>query len=387
MKDGQNFPIDFQHPDPIGAGFSPDGISRLEKSFQSQINAGLHPGAQLVVLRHGKVIVDLAAGSANLKKGRPVTQTTLFPIFSCTKSFTAVCIHQLVESGKLELDAPVAEYWPAFGCKGKQTATVRHTLLHQAGVPNNGQPWQVLLWGNRRLLSRQVAGMSALWEPGSRMEYHLVNGGFILGELIYRVSGLSPANYLKQHFLQPLGMKHTYPGLPYRLFPQSAHVYNTDPTQNNAQFVFNRAVIRHKYLPAASICTTARDLAVFYQMLNNLGTYNGKQFLKPETIQQATALAYDGPNNTPEKRIRWALGFTLGGYSEFLDQDIYLMGKGSSKRTFGHPGQGGAALAWADPDSGIVFAFVNNHFQNAVTTHRRFEILANCVWEALLNRV
>ena len=69
MKGRQNFLIDFQHPDPIGAGFSLDGISRLEKSFQSQINAGLHPGAQLVVLRHGKVIVDLAAGSANLKKG------------------------------------------------------------------------------------------------------------------------------------------------------------------------------------------------------------------------------------------------------------------------------------------------------------------------------
>lgn len=380
-------PIEFRHPDPTGAGFSEEGILHLKETFHEQIRAGLHPGAQLVVLRHGIVVVDLAAGIANLRKRLPVTPETIFPIFSCTKSFTAVCIHHLVETGKLKLDAPVAAYWPAFGCKGKEETIIRHVLLHQGGFPWVGLPWQIPLWGCPKLIAPFLAGKPAKWEPGSRMEYHPVNGGFVLGELIRRVTGLSPAEFLHKHFLKPLGMTHTYPGLPYRLFPQSARAYNTDPAQKDAQLLFNRAIIRHMYLPAASICTTARDLATFYHMLSNLGTYDGRQYLKPETIQQATTLEYDGPNNAPNKRIRWSMGFTLGGYSEFLDEDIRLMGKSSTEKTFGHPGQGGASIAWADPASGVVFAFVNNHFQNAENAHRRAESLANCVWGALANKV
>jgi CubicO group peptidase (beta-lactamase class C family) len=374
-------PISFSEFNPGDMDISPTAVQKLNNVFEGQIQSGLHPGAQFVVLKHGQVIFDGAAGLANIRKNVPVTKETPFLIFSSTKAFTAICIHHLVEAGKLELDAPVAVYWPEFGCKGKQSATIRHTLLHQAGIPTRGMPFQLLIWDSRALMARFIANLPAEWEPGSRMEYHLVNSGFILGELIYRVSGLTCQEYLQKFFIEPLGMKNTYTGLPFHLHPKAAHIYNQDPMQRGAAFLFNRAIYRRLFIPAASINNTARDLAVFYQMLNNGGTYAGKQYLKPETIQRATVLAYDGPNGNTGRRIRWSMGFTVGGYSEFPDKDIRMMGKNSTQFTFGHPGQGGAALAWADPESGIVFSFVNNRFQDAESVHRRFEVLADCVWD------
>ncbi len=370
-------PIDFLNPSSFGE------MQKLREGFEQQIQAGLHPGAQWVVLRHGQVLFDSAAGLANTRKRIPVQHDTPFLIFSTTKALVAICIHQLVENGKLEYDAPVANYWPEFGVKGKQNTTVRHTLIHQAGIPTGGMPYQLLFWWNRAQMARLIANLPAEWEPGSRMEYHLVNSGFILGELIYRTSGLTCAEYLQEHFFQPLGMENTYTGLPYRKQKQAAHIYNRDPQQRGAAFLFNRAFFKHLFIPAASVNTTARDLAVFYQMLVNGGTYAGKQYLKPETIQRAAHLEYDGPNGSSGRRIRWSMGFTLGGYSEFLDKDIRMMGKNSSELTFGHPGQGGVSLAWADPPSGIVFAFLNNHFQDAETVHRRFERLANLIWDSI----
>lgn len=374
-------PIDFapaaQQPDQ-SAKFA---AAKLEQVFHEQIAAGLHPGAQLVVLRQGRVVFDAAAGIANLRRKQPVTYETPFHTFSCTKSFTAVCVHHLEEMGKLELDAPVQEYWPEFGSKGKEQITVRHALVHQAGLPTQGMPIQVLLWPWPQLVSRYLASLTPAWPPGSRMEYHAVNGSFILGELIFRTSGLRPAAYLQRHFLRPLGMRHTFTGLPFSHQAGAAHIYNRDPEQRAAAFLFNLPIYRRLYIPAASINTTARDLAVFYQMLCNGGVYAGRRYLKPETIRRATTLAYDGPDADTGRRVRWASGFNLGGYSVFLDRDIRMMGKGSTLETFGHPGQGGVALAWADPPSETVFAFVNNHFQDIFTVHRRFEALSNCVWE------
>ncbi len=357
------------------------GSDKLASLFQQQIASGLHPGAQLVVLHQGQILLEASGGWADRERQVAVGPNTPFLIFSVTKCFTAVCIHHLVEAGRLELDAPVARYWPEFGCNGKEPATLRHVLLHQAGIPMNGMPFQPLLWGFPCLLARQVARMQACWEPGSRMEYHLVNGGFVLGELIRRVTGNTCGEYLQRNFLEPLGMHDSTPGLPPAQRSRAAKIYNHDPAQRNAALVFRLPGIRRLFLPAASLNTTARDLAVFYQMLGNGGRYGGRQYLRPETVAAATALAYDGPNGSSGRRIRWSPGFTLGGYSEWPDRDIRLMGRGSTVRTFGLAGQGGAAIAWADPDSGLVLAFTNNQFQDPEAAQRRCESLADAAWD------
>lgn len=372
-------PVDFTDTGGTSAPVA-DAAVRLERVFHEQIASGLHPGAALVVLRNGRVLFDAAAGLANLRRRQPVTAATPFLIFSCTKSYTAICIHHLVEAGKVELDAPVAEYWSEFGCKGKEQVTIRHALAHQAGLPNSGMPWQIFSWGNPKRIARQLAGMQPEWQPGSRMEYHLVNGSFILAEVVLRVSGLPCDAYLQRHFLQPMGLQDTFTAMPVSRLSTAARIYNHDPLQRQVALVFNLPSIRRIFIPAASIHTTARDLALFFQMLCNGGTYAGRQYLKPETIRQAAAMMYDGPNGSSGRRIRWALGFTLGGYSEFPDRDIRIMGRGSTQHTFGHGGQGGASIAWADPGTQTVFAFVNNQLQDVLTAQLRFQALADCLW-------
>ncbi len=368
-------PLDFAQADNSSAA-----ARHIREVFERQLAEGLHPGAQLVVAQNGRVVFDAAAGLADVRRRLPVTPDTPFLVYSVTKAFTAVCVHQLVEQGKIELDAPIATYWPEFGCKGKEAATVRHALLHQAGIPRRGLERQVFLWWNWDWITRSVARLPAEFAPGTQVAYHTVNYGFILGEVVRRVTGERIETRLRREFLQPLGMRNSFAGLPASQRPRAARVYCADPIQRGAAFLFNRRTIRRLFIPAASLNTTARDLAIFYQMLINGGQYAGRRYLKPETIAAATALSYEGADSTLGLPVRWAMGFTLGGISNLPGENILMMGRRSTERTFGHPGQGGCAFGWADPDSGVVFAFVNNCLQDQRTAHRRFQALADAVW-------
>ncbi len=144
-------PISFSEFNLGDADISPTAVQKLNNVFEQQIQSGLHPGAQFVVLKHGQVIFDGAAGLANIRKNVPVTKETPFLIFSSTKAFTAICIHHLVEAGKLELDAPVAVYWPEFGCKGKQSATIRHTFVTPGGYSHPRNAFPIVDMGQPRL--------------------------------------------------------------------------------------------------------------------------------------------------------------------------------------------------------------------------------------------
>ena len=365
-------------------GLSEAGLERLAQVFDRQIADGLHPGAQLVVARRGQIVFERAGGWADVRRRAPVTLDTPFLVYSATKPFTAVCVHQLAERGQLDLDAPVARYWPEFGCRGKETATLRHALLHQAGVPRRGFYRQAFLWPDWERTMQSVARLDAEYPPGSSTAYHVVNYGFILGEVVRRVAGCPIQEYLRREFLEPLGMRNSYPGLPDNQRRRAASVYCGDWQQIGAAFIFNVPRYRRWFLPAASLNTTARDLATFYQMLLDGGQHGERRYLKPETIAEATALRWEGRDANSGMNMRWAMGFHLGGLSAFPDRDIRAMGRKSAARTFGHSGQGGSAFAWADPEADLVFAFVNNRLLGAVEAHLRFEVLANAVWDAVI---
>ncbi len=118
-------PLDFSSETPAeNVGMSAERLTALSEVFARQItDQKLHPAAQLVVLRHGHVVIDRALGQG---RRAPITPETPFLTFSISKVFTAMCIHRLIEEGRIEWDAPIATYWPEFGCKGKEGATIRH---------------------------------------------------------------------------------------------------------------------------------------------------------------------------------------------------------------------------------------------------------------------
>ena len=359
------------------------GFEKTARAFDGQIERGLHFGAQICVWRGGEVVLSRWAGYADRSGRRPVARSTPFLIYSATKALTAACVHRLADRGRLDLDAPVAEYWPAFAAKGKGGVTVAHVLLHQAGIPAEATPPELLSWlfpggGARRAVSRRP-----VHAPGERTIYHAFTGGFVLGEVIRRISGLEAAAYLHREFLEPLGMRDSYPGLPRREAHRASGVYTADPEQAGAALVFSNPLYRRIYLPAASLNTTAWDLARFYRMLCAGGEFEGTRYLSEAALARAAAPRYDGPDGDTGRRIRWALGFGLGGYSPFPDKDIRHMGRGGTERTFGHSGQGGCAFGWADPPSGLAFAFTCNRFQNLLGAHERFQELADACWEAI----
>jgi CubicO group peptidase (beta-lactamase class C family) len=292
---------------------------------------------------------------------------------------TLICVHHLIEQGKLEWDAPIAAYWPEFGCRGKEKATIRHTLLQQAGIPSRGMYAQVPLWPNWRLVTKNVAGTKAEFEPGSKTAYHFVNYGFILGEVVRRISGKPIDQYLAEFFFKPLGLKDSYLGLPSGEHYRAVKLHAGHRDQLGTVFVFNLPIIRTAVIPAATLHSSARDMAVFFQMLLNQGEYAGQRLLHRETIAAATASGYEGYDATVGKRVRWAYGFHLGGPELIYGRG---MGKKSTVRTFGFFGQR-SSMVWADPDTNIVVVLTHNRLLSTDESRVRWQLLSDAVWDAV----
>ena len=364
-------PLNFDATAPVTAE-----VENLINVFTRQIGPD-HPGGQLVVLHHGRVVVDLAAGQADQARKIPVRADTPFLTFSLTKPLVAVAIHQLIEQGRLSLDAPVADYWPEFGCKGKETATIRHTLLHQAGIPLKGMYSQTPLWLKWGWVCRNVARTPAEFPPGQQTAYHLVNGGFILGEVIRRVTGQPVAHYLHDSILAPLGLTNSYLGLSRSARRRTAQIYSGCVDQNSTILAFR--LLRQTVVPSATLHSTAREVAIFYQMLLNGGRYGSQQILQPETIEAATTLAYSGYDGTLDNQVHIGYGFALGG----RDYDYgRTFGWPSTRRTFGHLGQR-SCMAWADKDHELVCVFLCNRLLSNEESNRRWCEISDAVWAAV----
>lgn len=364
-------------------GWTAPGFESAASAFDSQLERGLHEGAQLCVMLGGKVVLERHGGFTDGSRRRRVRADTPFMVFSATKALTAASIHKLADKGALELEAPVADYWPAFAARGKGGITIEQLLLHQAGLACQARPADLAAWLLPGGGARRVRAMAPAHEPGAKVVYHAFSAGFALGELIRRASGMGAARYLEKVFLEPLGMKDSSAGLRFRDFPRAALLRSADPEQEAPARLFSNPIFRKAYLPAASLNSSARDLAAFYDMLRAGGERGGRRFLSARAVARATELRYDGPDGDTGRRIRWALGFGLGGYSPFPDRDVRHMGRGATERTFGHSGQGGCAFGWADPPSGLVFAFTCNRFLDIRAAHERFQELADACWEAL----
>ncbi len=338
----------------------------------------LHSAAQVVVRRAGEELVNHSAGRDAFAW---VGADTPFLCFSITKVFTGLCVHKLIEERRVELDAPVARYWPEFAQRGKESATIRHVFLHQAGIPAPGLHRQVFAWPFWRLVTRNVAGTPAVFAPGTRTAYHLVNYGFIFGEVIRRVTGMPVEDYLRQSFLDPMELRHTWLRLPPRMLRHTPRLESSSPVMRSARALFNLPAIRTARLPAASLHASAADLASFFQMLLDDGAWRGRQLLRPETVRFATSLGYSGWDEYIRHPMHWGYGFIVGHRDGETEEELAL-GRGSSAETFSGMGMG-TCMVWADRPAGAVVAFTcNGMLPNREAAHRWSEI-SNAAWDGL----
>ncbi|HSH05613.1 MAG TPA: serine hydrolase domain-containing protein [Anaerolineae bacterium] len=361
----------------------PDGlIDRWEpvrQLFYHLAARGSFLGGQLVVRWRGEVVVDEAVGWTRPRHGAPVTPTTPFLTFSITKSLTSICVHHLVERGLLDLDKPVADYWPAFGQKGKGRVTVRQVMLHQAGIPGRWYALLVPLWLNWRGGTWYVARQRPTVRPGQSSAYHAFTTGFVLGELVRRVSGLSVKGYIKKHFWEPLGFEHTYFGLPRGLWGRAAELQRHPGGHWPAWRLFRARMMRTKLFPAANVHSTARELAIFFEMLVQKGEYGGRRLLAAETVERATRLEYAGQDVILKRDVHWSPGFEIGG-AKYIDG--YRMGASGGRTTFGHFGFD-TCMAWGDFAKEVVIAFNCNTLLSSRASEKRVQALSEAVWAAV----
>jgi CubicO group peptidase (beta-lactamase class C family) len=280
----------------------------------------------------------------------------LFFTFSTTKPITALAVHLLVERGQLDLDRPIAAHWPAYAAHGKGHITPRHVLTHRAGVPfSTGTPiGDVLALTNWDHSVRLAARARPRWPVDQVQAYHYVSFGFILGELVRRVDGRSLDQFVAEEFFAPLGLTDSYLALPPELFERAVPLTGSLVDWPTCVFL-NRRAARQALIPAASLHTTARDLARFYRLLLDGGrTPDGTVILSPDTIASALQAAPGEYDQVLHFRARFAVGFQMG-----LPGGISGLGSHASDRTFGHNGSN-VCTAWADPTRDLIFVYLTN---------------------------
>jgi CubicO group peptidase (beta-lactamase class C family) len=350
----------------------------IQQLLLDAVAQGRERGVQVAAYLEGELVLDAWAGVVDPTTARPVDGDTLFPVFSTTKGMAATLIHQLVEAGRLDYETPIAEVWPEFGVHGKGCIRVRHALNHTAGLP--GLPGtitqaEVCDWTT---VCAAIAGLVPSWEPGTRMEYHAMTYGWILGEVARRVDGRPFAQLLDESACRPLGIEGMYVGIPDAVEARVAFLTAmNDGSATTAPAVLsaapqpvptcvhplhewmNRGDSRRACMPASNGIMTARAIARHYAALLP-GGVDGVTLLPRRRIRLATKRqGLDGaaPATAP---MCVGLGYHLGNTTSSM---------GTRASAFGHGGYGGS-LGFADPRYRFAFGLTKNHFSNQGASHQ-----------------
>ena len=358
-------------------------------------------GAAVSVYHRGRKVVDLWGGEAGSPASDEWTEDTMVLVFSTTKGATAIAALMLADRGLLDLDAPVARYWPEFAAAGKERIPVSMILNHQVGLPVVDAPltFEDVLAGEP--VVRALAAQRPLWEPGSKHGYHGLTYGWLVGEIVRRVSGTSLGRFFASEVARPLGLDF-WIGLPEseerRVAPVVDGPPSTDPatlklmaslsepgslfsrmgTMNGAipfaehsvAGVYNMRRVHAAEIPAANGITTARSLARLYAA--TFDEVDGIRLFGPKTLARALEVTSEGPDALLGVRLRFGLGFGRDG------GDVHLLGPDS----YGHGGAGGS-FGFADPPSGIAFGYVMKQMGSALIIDPRAERLIEAVRESL----
>ena len=368
----------------------------VREAFAGLFDDPQERGAALCIQVGGETVVDLWAGSAGKDGEQAWHSDTIANVFSCTKAFTAVTALQLVGEGKLQLDAPVARYWPEFAAAGKEAITLRQLLCHQAGLPAIRELLPAEALYNWQTMVDTLAAEAPWWTPGTAHGYAAITFGWLVGELIRRADGREPGTSIVARTARPLGLDF-HIGLADEAFHRVAHVARgkgvmgdeaaqrlLQVTMREPQALSTRAFTnppsvltstnkpewRRMQQPAANGHGNARSLAGFYA-----GLLEGS-LLEAELLDELTREHSIGQDLTLLTQTRFGLGV-------MLDQpNVPNATFGLGRRAFGHPGAGGS-VGFADPEYDVAFGFVTNTLGPYVLMDPRAQklvrVLATCL--------
>jgi len=343
-------------------------FERVRDAFIQNFEVDGEVGASFAVCEGDRMVVDLWAGWADEASARPWERDTLVNVFSIGKAVTSICLHHLVERGLVDLDAPVSTYWPEFARAGKDQVPVHAVLSHRAGLPAVRAPLPDEAVYSWPAMTEALAEQRPWWEPGTAHGYHVNTFGFLVGEVIRRVSGMSMGDYIRRHVSGPLGVEF-HIGLPeacdekvaafLRYGSEVPAVLDASPTDDRILMIFNSyynpaglsgiGIVNTRRWRAAEVPSTnghsnARSVARIFA-----GLANG-ELLDEQTLVRATSEHSSGPDLILGRPSRFGLGFQLSQAERPM---------GTSPRAFGHFGAGGS-MGFADPDRGLGLGYTMN---------------------------
>lgn len=351
----------------------------VQRAIDAAIASGREVGLQVAAYHRGRLVADAWGGLADPSTGRRVDGDTLFNVYSVTKAVAATAIHMLVDRGLLEYDAPVARHWPEYAAKGKGNTTVRHVLTHRAGVPQmppGVTPERMCDWG---WMTRAIAGLEPLAEPGAKTLYLSMTFGWILGELVRRVDPhhRSLGRFVHDEIARPLGIADLWIGIPDHVEPRVAkqidamvavapehlpplYLASMPPTVALAPPVFERPDVRRAEVAGVGGIFNARSEARFWAMLAGGGELDGVRLLSRELVETLHTPRAHSEEPDPVM-FGFALPITMGGY--WFGGEHPPVCSVKNPRAICHPGQGGS-IGWADPDAQLAVAICHNRLFN-----------------------
>lgn len=356
-----------QNDIPIAGTCSPQ-FAGVRAAFEDNFRRRGEVGAAVCVYQDGEKVVDLWGGHKDMARTQPWAPDTIVIMNSVAKSMSALCTHILIDRGLVDFDAPVATYWPEFAQAGKDGVRVRHVLSHTDGVifcdaapPGSWFDWQTHI--------RALEVQEPAWEPGTKGAYNSINIGFLLGEIIRRVTGGSVGAFLRENVAQPLGADYHIGLRP----DEIARVSDMHPNPKNGFFAIasnvetplgrafrsapsmgyfqNCREIREIEVPSFGGHGNARAVARIYAALAGDGVVDGVRILSPEAVERASQLVWEDDCIMTQRRLRMGYGF--------MHNEPETAPMGTNLAAFGHTGTGGA-FTWCDRARNLAFAYCPN---------------------------
>lgn len=353
-------------------------VQAIWKAVTDFYRMGLHPSIGICVMVRGQAVLDRTIGHARGNAPEDGSNSlrelagpdTLYNLFSASKAVTAMLVHQAAALGLLRLDDRVAEHLEGFGKRGKEEVSLRQVLTHRAGIPTiPGRRVDLALLADPEAILTAICDAPIHHEPGSTLAYHALTGGFILGAVLERVSGMPLNDFLHEQIAGPLGLTDFRYGVAPEALHRVALESQTGPlprstfkrllrrslgvSMREAVELCNDPRFRTAVIPSGNLITTPWQAARFMELLRREGELDGVRIFEPRTVRRAVAeVSYREIDQTMMLPMRYSEGFMLGG------DHLSFYGPGTPE-AFGHLGFTNV-LIYADPERELSVAFLNN---------------------------
>ena len=363
-----------------------EGFLEVKELFCSLHKSGREVGSSFSVYRDGKPIIDIWGGYSDKDQTKQWNRDTLATVWSTTKGVAAITIAHAFENELIEYERKVSEYWPEFGCNGKEDITVGMLLSHQAGICGSKTD-NVEDYYSQSVMAKELASMHPIWEPGTASGYHSMTYGWLVSELIIRVTGKTLGNYFKENIGDPNQIDF-HIGLPLAEekrvaemipFPKESNQSSTKP--NDAQIASgsgpnllkhqNTTKWRSAEIPSANGQGCASAIAKLYSLV--VTDDHSLKIINDKTIETMTAERITNRDLVLDVVTRWGSGFIMN-----MHKVIY----GPEETSFGHSGWGGSC-GFGDPINRIGVSYVMNNMKNNFAADGRSLELINKTYECL----